>query len=365
MIPVATRKAIFRCFEARRRKWHGDMKPSLFLKELYPNLDRLKGVRDPDERSATIEIQRHTEIRKDWPDDWVIDYPHFRLLKGQDKLFLDFLCYALHPSVVGMNPATPFLLEDFNNNLAEYGYKLQVSARVGGQPTYAAIHRSPPTAADKRGRKALIIACSDYPKRRRLKDPTPGISAIKETLVFLRFDVTMEVELTNSNFKKCITAFLGTIRKSDIVVFYYAGHGIQVGGVNYLLPIDAKLAKKKDVQSQLIDVSALLDSLATKNTSANIIILDACRDNPYKLKFDKGLTEMKAPRNSLIGYSTSVGETAPDNSVYTQALADQLPAKGVSINDIFQRVAAHVETVYSNQVPWFSTSFTTGFFLNK
>ena len=142
-------------------------------------------------------------------------------------------------------------------------------------------------------------------------------------------------------------------------MFYYAGHGVQVNGTNYLLPIGAKINKEADVKYQAVDANKILDEMATANNGLNIVILDACRDNPFARSFRnaaRGLAIVSsAPSGTFISYSTSPGNVARDgdgrNSPYTAALLQYMQAPGLTISDVFVNVRAKVKKE-TGQVPW-------------
>ena len=200
---------------------------------------------------------------------------------------------------------------------------------------------------------ALVIGNSNY--ENELKNPVNDARLIASVLDSLSFDVILKENLeTDRDFKDAILEF-GSKRSSyEIGFIYYAGHGIQIDGVNYLLPTKEVFNSEEDVSFYAFDVQNLMKILGKKTDQANILILDACRDNPYEKNWNltrssknsSGLAKMPPPTGSLIAFSTESGATAPDgkgtNSIYTLSLAKNLLIKDVSIDQVFRNVRAEV-----------------------
>ena len=200
---------------------------------------------------------------------------------------------------------------------------------------------------------ALVIGNSNY--ENELKNPVNDARLIASVLDSLSFDVILKENLeTDRDFKDAILEF-GSKRSSyEIGFIYYAGHGIQIDGVNYLLPTKEVFNSEEDVSFYAFDVQNLMKLLGKKTDQANILILDACRDNPYEKNWNltrssknsSGLAKMPPPTGSLIAFSTESGATAPDgkgtNSIYTLSLAKNLLIKDVSIDQVFRNVRAEV-----------------------
>ena len=200
---------------------------------------------------------------------------------------------------------------------------------------------------------ALVIGNSNY--ENELKNPVNDARLIASVLDSLSFDVILKENLeTDRDFKDAILEF-GSKRSSyEIGFIYYAGHGIQIDGVNYLLPTKEVFNSEEDVSFYAFNVQNLMKILGKKTDQANILILDACRDNPYEKNWNltrssknsSGLAKMPPPTGSLIAFSTESGATAPDgkgtNSIYTLSLAKNLLIKDVSIDQVFRNVRAEV-----------------------
>ena len=148
--------------------------------------------------------------------------------------------------------------------------------------------------------------------------------------------------------------------RDSIGLIFYAGHGLQVNGQNYIMPIDARIVKEADVAVEALNASTLMRSITLLGNKLNIIILDACRNNPYRAVFrsaSRGLARMDAPIGSLVAFSTAPGMVAADgtgaNSPYSESLARAITTPGLKIEDMFKRVRNDVfKETKGSQVPW-------------
>jgi uncharacterized caspase-like protein len=182
----------------------------------------------------------------------------------------------------------------------------------------------------------------------------------------------MHDNCTQKTMKRAIDDFGKKLRDHQVGLFFYAGHGVQVNGANYLIPVDARLEASEDVEYDCVRADRVLAKMESAGSRTNIVILDACRDNPFERGWNRsakssGLAFMNAPSGSLIAYATSPGATAADgageNGVYTEALLKHIGSSGVSILQMFQRVRSEVmRKTDSRQVPWESTSLRGDFY---
>ena len=217
-------------------------------------------------------------------------------------------------------------------------------------------------------RTALVIGNSAYSSG-PLKNPANDAADMATMLKNLGFSVTLNENCSLQEMDEAIEAFGNRLKRGGVGLFYYAGHGVQVNGTNYLLPIGAKINKETDVKYQAVDANKILDEMATANNGLNIVILDACRDNPFALSFRnaaRGLAIVSsAPSGTFISYSTSPGNVARDgagrNSPYTAALLEYMQAPGLTINDVFVNVRAKVKKE-TGQVPWELSSLEGRFY---
>lgn len=227
------------------------------------------------------------------------------------------------------------------------------------------------TAADQK-RLALVIGNGIYQHGGILANPENDASDIAAKLTQLGFTVMLYQNLDQKGFKKAIDDFGAKLAGYDIGLFYYAGHGIQVKGSNYLIPVDANLSSENDVEYDCVDAGRLLAKMEDAGSTTNIIILDACRDNPFERSWRRsthgqGLAFMTAPAGSLISYATSPGATASDgsgrNGLFTSALLNYIDEPGLSVLEVFQKVRTFVrENSNGDQVPWESTSLEGNFY---
>ena len=218
-------------------------------------------------------------------------------------------------------------------------------------------------------RTALVIGNSNY-KVSPLKNPVNDAKKIVETLKKLNFTVIKAYDASQKEMKKQISKFGKKIAKGGTGLFFYAGHGMQVNGRNYLIPIGAKIQSEEEVEYESVDTGRVLAQMASAGNGMNIVILDACRDNPFARSFRsgvKGLAHMDAPSGTIIAYSTAPGQVAADgsgdNSVFTGELVKNMNQPGVKIEDVFKRVRKTVRGATKNrQTPWESSSLEGDFY---
>lgn len=217
---------------------------------------------------------------------------------------------------------------------------------------------------------ALVIGNGKY-RQSALKNPVNDARAIGESLIALGFDVTVLLEADRPAMTSAISAYVAALaRRKCVGLFYYAGHGIQLAWKNYLLPIDANVESAADVQQQGFELNSLIGGLTRAANPLNLIILDACRDNPFgagKQPEQKGLSQMDAPISTLLAYATSPGNTASDgagsNGLYTEHLLKEMQVKDAKVEDVFKRVRLAVRRASKGaQIPWESTSLEDDFY---
>jgi hypothetical protein len=227
----------------------------------------------------------------------------------------------------------------------------------------------------KEKRLALIIGNSNYIYGGSLTNPVNDARAMADALKRVGFEVMEFENLTQPDMKKAIDEFGNKLRNYDVGLFYYAGHGIQSDGFNYLIPIEAQLLAYEDVEYDCVRADRILSKMEYASTSVNVLILDACRDNPFERKWSraaagKGLAFMDAPSGSLVAYATSPGRTAADgagkNGLYTEALLKYIQQRGLQIEEVFKNVRREVESKSGGkQTPWESTSLKGYFYFKK
>ena len=239
----------------------------------------------------------------------------------------------------------------------------------------AAIVVPGPAQAEKR--VALVIGNSAYQSVTRLDNPNNDARLIADTLKSLGFALVgngAQVDLDKPALDRAVQAFGTQLAGADVALFYYAGHGVQVRGANYLVPVDANPTREADVDFQMLDTNLVLRQMEGSGTKLNLVILDACRNNPFGGRGlragDGGLAQMRAPEGTLISFATQPGNVARDgadgNSPYTKALAQTLRKPGLGIFETVNEVGLLVKRATGGaQEPWFSSSPIDGkFFFN-
>ena len=230
-----------------------------------------------------------------------------------------------------------------------------------------------PGLSKAENRLALVIANGKYKHAPELFNPIKDGALLKSTLESQKFQVISITDADQREMKRAIVDFARQLKQggSDTVaLLYYAGHGVQVNGINYLVPVDAEIDDEAQVGIYSINTDEILKAIALSGSSLNIIILDACRDNPFRgfRSAAGGLAQMDAPTGTLIAFSTSPGKKALDgpkgkNSPYAAALAGHLARPGLTIEEIFKNVRKSVSAATkSYQWPWETTSLVGDFY---
>lgn len=229
-------------------------------------------------------------------------------------------------------------------------------------------------SAQQEGKVALVIGNGSYISS-ELANPENDAKAMKVALQNVGFTVTEFENLNQVQMKKAIDDFGARLKNSEVGLFFYAGHGIQSNGNNYLIPVDAELKSEEEVELDCVDANRVLAKMEASGSKVNIVILDACRNNPFERSWTrsangKGLAFMNAPAGTLIGYATSPGSTASDgngkNGLYTSAILESIQMPNITITQMFQNVGKIVyEKSGKQQTPWISSSMTGDFYFNN
>ncbi len=229
-----------------------------------------------------------------------------------------------------------------------------------------------PASAEKR--VALVVGNSSYQNIARLDNPKNDAALMAETLGALGFTLVgggAQLDLEKPALERAVQSFGQQIHGADVALFYYAGHGVQVSGSNYLVPVNANPTREADVDFQMVDVNLVLRQMQGSGTRLNLVILDACRNNPFGGRglrsSDGGLAQMRAPEGTLISYATQPGSVAQDgtdgHSPYTRALATTVRRAGLDIFQTFNQVGLAVKrSTGGAQQPWVSSSPIDGTF---
>lgn len=225
-------------------------------------------------------------------------------------------------------------------------------------------------------RVALVIGNSDYRSIPALANPRNDAEVIGARLESLGFTLVgdgPQVDLDKEGFERAIAAFRDRMRGADIALFFYAGHGVQLRGVNWLVPVSAAPRVESDVAAQMVDANTILAHMRAGGAKLNVMVLDACRDNPFPAAAIAasdaqaaggaagGLGRMDAPDNTLIAYATQPGNVAYDgntgNSPYSKALGEAIGLPGLEIRRVFNDVGVRVRRATNGtQQPWLSSS---------
>jgi carboxyl-terminal processing protease len=233
------------------------------------------------------------------------------------------------------------------------------------------------TAAQAEPRIALVMGNSNYGKEiGSLPNPANDAAMMADALQKTGFQVVKVTDADWKKMKRAIQDFgdkLTNAGPQATGLFFYAGHGVQVQGMNYLVPIGAEIGKEADVNIESVSADDVLKQMEFAGTRVSIVILDACRNNPLQRSIrsvSRGLAPMQAAQGSFIAYSTSPGSVAADgtgkNSPYTSALAKAIVQPGVGIEEAFRDVRGQVMAATDDkQVPWDSSSLTAPFFFKS
>ncbi len=218
-------------------------------------------------------------------------------------------------------------------------------------------------------RVALLIGNSAY-KIGPLKNPVNDANDMAVALKKCGFRVIARTDCDLRAMKEALDNFAKDIPGCEAALFFFAGHGMQVGGRNYLVPVDASPTAENEVEFECLDAGRVLAKLEIGGAQVNIVILDACRNNPLSRSWrsaNQGLTNMDAPKGSIILFATAPGSLASDgegsrNGIYTGCLLKHLATPGLPIEQVFKRTAADVQRETQEvQSPWLSSSLTGDF----
>ena len=218
-------------------------------------------------------------------------------------------------------------------------------------------------------RYALVIGNNAY-KDAPLTNPARDAAAMANALKELGFSVTLLTNATLPQMSDAARQFGDRLGAGDVGLFYYAGHGMQIKGRNFLIPVDADIRREDEVQYKSFDANQMLDKMESAHNPINIVILDACRNNPFNRSFrsaSSGLAQMDAPVGSYISFATAPGRIASDgegeNGLYTQHLLNALKTPNLKLEDVFKHVRLKViQDSNGQQIPWDSSSLTGDFY---
>ena len=231
-----------------------------------------------------------------------------------------------------------------------------------------ALRPGPTQTALQESRVALVIGNGAY-DHSPLKNPANDASAIAAALRACGFKVDLVLNADRARMFKVVRDFGQKIAGGGVGLFYFAGHGMAVNGTNYLIPVGTDIATEDEVEVQALSVQAVLGKMEAANNRLNILVLDACRNNPFKRKARSGgagLAQMEAPKGSFVAYATAPGSTASDgggvNGLYTEQFLAVVKEPGLSVEQVFKKVRVGVmKASQDRQIPWESSSLTGDF----
>ena len=221
-------------------------------------------------------------------------------------------------------------------------------------------------------RIALVIGNGNYQYANPLDNPVNDADDMAASLTRLGFSVIKETNTNRQLLVKTIKAFGKRLRCAEIGLFYYAGHGVQINGVNYLIPVDAACQTSADVNFEAVEADWVLAQMEQAESKLNIVILDACRDNPFRSfrSAEKGLAPIHAPKGTIVAFATAPGSKAEDgvgrNGTYTANLLKHIHNPSLNVLDIFRETGLGVMAdTNDKQVPWTSSTPVPKFYLTS
>ena len=231
----------------------------------------------------------------------------------------------------------------------------------------------PNAASNGEKRVALVIGDSAYRYVTPLGNPKNDAMLVADTLRGLGFKLVgngPQLDLDKAGIDRVVQQFGTALQGADVGLFYFAGHGMQVHGANYLVPVDANPTREADIDFQMLDADLVLRQMAYSGTKLNIVLLDACRNNPFGSHglraSNGGLAQMQAPEGTLISFATQPGNVAldgADDSPYSRALAEVMRRPGLDVFRTFNEVGLSVASATGGQQqPWLSLSPIKGDF---
>jgi hypothetical protein len=226
--------------------------------------------------------------------------------------------------------------------------------------------------AGAESRVALVIGNSAYKTVTVLPNPANDAKAMTELLVAAGFEVVSRPDLSQSDMRRALRDFAADVAlkgPDSVALVYFAGHGLQIEGENYLVPVDARIERESDVAIEAVRLADVMSALAATPSRTRIVILDACRNNPFSAinrTTGRGLAIVDAPNGSIVSYATAPGmealDGAGDNSPFTAALVQIAREPNLPIEQALKRIRLDVhKTTEGRQTPWESSSLTSDF----
>ena len=208
---------------------------------------------------------------------------------------------------------------------------------------------------------ALVVGNGDYEYAGDLAQAPTDAEEVAKTLQGLGYEVDLVVNADHRQFSRAVADYSVALAGSSVGFFYYSGHGVQVDGINYMVPVDAEMSSPAYADSDAIDARKVLKAMDQAGSTLNVVVLDACRNNPWASKWftsdkslqSRGLAQMDVPSGFVVAYSTGPGDVAADESGYASTLQTQLKTPCLDIVDVFLEVHSQVKSDSGGvQVPW-------------
>ncbi|MCM7681563.1 caspase family protein [Enterobacter hormaechei] len=220
---------------------------------------------------------------------------------------------------------------------------------------------------------ALVIGNASYPGQ-ELKNSTNDAEDMYTALSEFGFSVIHLSNATQREIDEAVKSFRDNLNSNDIGLFYFAGHGMQINGENYITAVDTDFGTEIDAKYSSYPLNKVIEIMEKSGNKTNIIILDACRNNPYERAWhrtpaQRGLAPLFAPKGTIVAFATSPGEVAGDgvgrNGCYTEALLKHIKSPDIPIEEMFKRVRNSLAVLTkSKQTSWEHTSLSGDFFFN-
>lgn len=256
---------------------------------------------------------------------------------------------------------------------------LLLSLISGGMPIGAQdrqLEREKTKVTEKR--IALVIGNGAYLKAKTLPNPANDAADMAKALKEVGFEVLSGVDLNKRQMQDLIRDFGTKLASGSVGLFYYAGHGVQVGGANYLIPVDANIPKEDEVEFEAVSLGLILTKMSSAKNDLNIVILDACRNNPFARSWSsyrdsgssEGLAKISPPTGTLVLYATEPGKVASDgtgrNGLFTEALLKQMIRPNVEYDAMVKALSADVwQRSNRQQLPWKEGNSLQDFYFSK
>lgn len=221
---------------------------------------------------------------------------------------------------------------------------------------------------------ALVIGNADYLTAGKLKNPTNDAQDVATKLERFEFAVIRRTDCSYKDMDRALKEFKASLATCDVGLFFFAGHGMQIEGENYLAAVDTDVSDETEAKHSSLALNRIIDTMEQSKTSTNIIVLDACRENPFERAWNRsvatrGLAPVYAPKGTLIAFATSPGQVASDgagrNGAYTDSLLKHIEAEDCSIEMMFKRVRNSLSAATKKkQISWEHTSLSGEFYFN-